>query len=203
MPTAALCAAMARSADGSLRVRKTGRWPLFRLASNRARTPGALGNARLGVDPGPPARRARLQLSQSPTDRWGQARRAGGRDRLRRDVRRRSVRLRTDASRRPRRSCEAERSERGGWVAGRSRERRAAQDLRSRRGRPGASPQKPSAFHPDVPLLNGSIPSAAITLKGLPFEGSHALPRRCAASPAGRLRTRSLARTTSNWIPSW
>jgi hypothetical protein len=42
MPTAALRASMARSADGSLRGRRTGRWPLSRLAGTRARTLAAL-----------------------------------------------------------------------------------------------------------------------------------------------------------------
>jgi hypothetical protein len=64
MPPAALRASMARSADGSLRDRQqirgksgmvqAGRGPLFRLAGNRAKTPGALGNTgrpRLGVVP--------------------------------------------------------------------------------------------------------------------------------------------------------
>ena len=42
MPTAALRASMARSADGSLRGRRTGRWPLSRLAGTRAGALAAL-----------------------------------------------------------------------------------------------------------------------------------------------------------------
>ena len=42
MPTDALRASMARSADGSLRGRRTGRWLLSRLAGTRARTLAAL-----------------------------------------------------------------------------------------------------------------------------------------------------------------
>lgn len=61
---------------------------------------------------------------------WGQARRAGGRERSRRDVRRCSASLAS--------GCQPEPEE---VMAAPS----AAVDFRSRRGRPGASPQKPSA----------------------------------------------------------
>jgi hypothetical protein len=53
-------AAMARSADGSLRGRRTVRWPLLRLAGMRARTPAALGNA--AAESTPALRHAELDL---------------------------------------------------------------------------------------------------------------------------------------------
>ena len=45
---------MARSASGSLRDRRTGRWPLSRLAGTRAKTLGALAYA--AAESSPPAR---------------------------------------------------------------------------------------------------------------------------------------------------
>ena len=60
----------------------------------------------------------------------GQARRAGGRERSRRDVRRRSASLASGCQPEPEEVMDAH---------------SAAVDFRSRRGRPGASPQKPSA----------------------------------------------------------
>ena len=53
---------MARSASGSLRDRRTGRGPLFRLAGARAETLAALGDAAEESSPAPPARRAWLRL---------------------------------------------------------------------------------------------------------------------------------------------
>ena len=58
MPTAALRASMARSASGSLRDRRTGRWHLSRLASTRAQTLAALVYA--ASEPSPPRRHAEL-----------------------------------------------------------------------------------------------------------------------------------------------
>jgi hypothetical protein len=66
MPTAALRASMARSAAGSLRdQRNAGRWPLSRLAGNRARTLGALIYA--ASNPSPPRPRAELGFTTSGT----------------------------------------------------------------------------------------------------------------------------------------
>jgi hypothetical protein len=59
-----------------------------------------------------------------------QARRAGGRERSRRDVRRRSARVASGCQPEPEEVMDAH---------------GAAVDFRSRRGRPGASPRKPSA----------------------------------------------------------
>ena len=64
---------------------------------------------------------------------WGQARRAGGRERSRRDVRRRSASLASGCQPEPEEVMDAH---------------SAAVDFRSRRGRPDASPQQPSAAFP-------------------------------------------------------
>jgi hypothetical protein len=59
---------MGRSAPGSLRDRRTGRWPLSRLASSRAKTLAALVYA-ASENPRPPARRAWLRPSVPPDAR--------------------------------------------------------------------------------------------------------------------------------------
>ena len=78
MPTAALRASMARSADGSLRGRGTGRWPLSRLAGTRARTLAALVYA---ASESTPARtRAELDLGSEDRAKLDSLRVPAGRD---------------------------------------------------------------------------------------------------------------------------
>ena len=77
---------------------------------------------------------------------WGQARRAGGRECSRRDVRRRSASFAS--------GCQPEREE---VMDARS----AAVDFRSRRGRPGASPPTPSKASVVAGVIGEGRPSAA------------------------------------------